>query len=231
MRQLINNPRFVLAMVAVAGLLIAWQYVPVDWGRAWNQFLLGEVAQMTAGTEEVPPEADLPVTKLYAPRPKNLPGDWQKILANSDIPRSLFPVPASPAEKKWQQQDDGPRFPAGLRLEAVYQEDGRSVAMLSGYVVREGDFLRGAEVVRINRDRVTFLWMDSYHDLLLGGDTGVMQKPKAPLAEAAAAAPEEAATPDTSALLQGELERLRQLQKLLEVPANLLKGSEQNPAR
>ncbi len=227
MRQLINNPRFVLGMVVLAGLLIAWQYLPVDWGRSWNQLLLGEVAQMTAETEGMPPEAELPVSKLFGLRPKNLPGEWEKTLESTDIDRALFPVPASPAEKKWQQQDEGPRFPAGLRLEAVYQDGNQSVAVLSGYQVREGDYLRGAEVVRISRDRVTFLWMDSQHDLLLGGDTGVLQKPKDPPPKPADS--KDAPAPDTTALLQGELERLRQIQKLLEMPANLLKGSEQTP--
>lgn len=227
MRQLINNPRFVLGMVVLAGLLIAWQYLPVDWGRSWNQLLLGEVAQMTAEAEGMPPEAELPVSKLFGLRPKNLPGEWEKTLENTDMDRALFPVPASPAEKKWQQQEEGPRFPAGLRLEAVYQDGHQSVAVLSGYQVREGDYLRGAEVVRISRDRVTFLWMDSQHDLLLGGDTGVLQKPKDPPPEAADS--KDAPAPDTTALLQGELERLRQIQKLLEMPANLLKGSEQTP--
>lgn len=227
MRQLINNPRFVLGMVVLAGLLIAWQYLPVDWGRSWNQLLLGEVAQMTAETEGMPPEAELPVSKLLGLRPKNLPGEWEKTLESTDLDRALFPVPASPAEKKWQQQDEGPRFPAGLRLEAVYQDGNQSVAVLSGYQVRKGDYLRGAEVVRISRDRVTFLWMDSQHDLLLGGDTGVLQKPKDPPPEAADS--KDAPPPDTTALLQGELDRLRQVQKLLEMPANLLKGSEQTP--
>jgi hypothetical protein len=69
--------------------------------------------------------------------------------------------------------------------------------------------------------------MDSHHDLLLGGDTGVLQKPKDPPPEAADS--KDAPAPDTTALLQGELERLRQIQKLLEMPANLLKGSEQTP--
>jgi hypothetical protein len=66
--------------------------------------------------------------------------------------------------------------------------------------------------------------MDAYHDLLLGGDTGVLEKPKEPNPEDAA---EENGPPEGTALLQGELERLRELQKLLEMPAKLLKGSEQ----
>jgi len=91
-------------------------------------------------------------------------------------------------------------------------------------MVKEGDYLRGAEVIRISRDRVTFLWNDSHHDLLLGGDVGVLQEAKEPAAETATGenAPAEASTP-----LQGELDRLRELQKLLEMPAKLLKGSEQ----
>lgn len=228
MRQLINNPRFVLSMVGLAGLLFAWQYVPMDWARKWENLLLGEVAQLAAEREEAAPAKEIPATKLLVARPKNLPPDADKLLSNFNLDRALFPVPASPAEKKWQQQDEGPRFPAGLRLEAVYEDGNQTVAVLSGNIVREGDFLRGAQVTRITRERVTFLWMDAYHDLLMGGDTGVLEKPKEPDPQALA---EEKSTAENPALVQGELERLRELQKLLEVPAKLLRGSEQVPPR
>ena len=230
MRQLINNPKFVLGMVGLAGILLGWQYLPVDWGRRWETLLLGEAAAMVAEAEAAAPEFEIPASKLWSARPKSLPANWQKMLASIDIPRALFPVPASPEEKKWQQQDEGPRFPAGLRLEAVYQDEKETVAVLSGYQVREGDQLRGAEVVRIYRDRVTFLWNESHQDLLLGGETGILSKPKdvpVPVSKEPAAVE----TPDSAELLQGELERLRQIQKLLETPANLLKGSEQAPVR
>ncbi len=186
MRQLINNPRFVLAMVGLAGLLFAWQYVPLDWARQWENLLLGEVAQITAEREESAPEKEIPATKLLGARPKNLPPDADKLISNFSLDRALFPVPASPAEKKWQQQDEGPRFPAGLRLEAVYDDGNQPAAVLSGNIVRVGDYLRGAQVTRITRERVTFLWMDAYHDLSLGGDTGVLEKPKEPIPEDAA---------------------------------------------
>lgn len=224
MRQWINNPRFVLAMVAVAGLLIAWQYVPVDWGRKWENLLLGEVAQLAAEPVNVSTDQQIPVTKLFGAQPKNLPADAEKLVGNLAMDRALFPVPASPAEKKWQQQDEGPRFPAGLRLEAVYESGNQTAAVLSGNIVREGDFLRGAQVTRITRDRVTFLWNDSLHDLLLGGDVGVLQESKESQAETAKV---DHTPAETSALLQGELDRLQELQKLLETPAKLLKGSEQ----
>ena len=230
MRQLINNPKFVLGMVGLAGILLGWQYLPVDWGRRWENLLLGDAAAMVAEAEVTAPEFEIPATKLWSARPKSLPADWQKMLTSSDILRPPFPVPASPAEKKWQQQDDGPRFPAGLRLEAVYQDEKEAVAVLSGYQVREGDQLRGAEVVRIYRDRVTFVWNDTQHDLLLGGDAGILSKPKE-VAVPASKEPAAVETPDSAELLQGELERLRQIQKLLETPANLLKGSEQVPVR
>ena len=230
MRQWINNPRFVLAMVAVAGLLLAWQYVPVDWARQWETLLLGEANRMMGEVEAPLPEEELPTARLYAAKPASLPLEWEKNLSALDIPRALFPVPASPSEKKWQQQNEGPRFPEGLRLQAVYEDGGQKIAVVSGNLVREGDYLRGAKVTRIARDRVTFQWMENHQDLLLGGEEGVVAAAPVPppVTEAESQPP---APGDSSALLQGELERLRQLQKLLETPAKLLKGSEQAPSR
>lgn len=235
MRQLINNPRFVLAMVGVAGLLFAWQYLPVDWGRRWESLLLGEVATLGLGAEEPAPQAEIPVTKLLGVRPKNLPVDAEKMLANTEIPRPLFPVPASTAEKKWQQQDEGPRFPQGLRLEAVYREGSRKVAIISGLLVEEGDYVRGAKAIRIqegdiqgdaqNLARVTFEWENREQDLVIGGESGQVVERVGP-AEAVPASPVGATIP-SERLLQGELERLQQIQELLQNPSKLLEGSKQ----
>ena len=234
MRQLINNPRFVLPMVGVAGLLFAWRYVPVDWGRQWENLLLGEVAQMAAEEEVAAPEKEIPTTKLYGVRPKNVPPDAEKLLGNLAMDRALFPVPASPAEKKWQQQDDGPRFPEGLRLEAIYREGDRKVAIISGLLVQEGDYVRGAKAIRIregdiqgdpaNLARVTFEWQNREQDLVIGMDTGkVVDKGGQGRNESE---PGEGEAPSAEAL-QGELERLQTIQKLLQNPSKLLEGSKQ----
>lgn len=234
MRQLINNPRFVLSMVGLAGLLFAWQYVPMDWGRKWENLLLGEVAQLAAERDEAAPEKEIPATKLLGARPKNLPPDVDKLLSNFSLNRALFPVPASPAEKKWQQQDEGPQFPEGLRLEAVYREGNRKVAIISGLLVEEGDYVRGARAIRItegditqdsaNPARVTFEWQGREQDLVIGGESGKV-------VDRVGKAPSEVKSGDSSAgsseLLQGELERLQQLQKLLQNPSKLLEGSKQ----
>lgn len=237
MRQLINNPRFVLAMVGLAGLLFAWQYVPVDWSRKWENLLLGEVAQLAAEREESAPEKEIPATKLLGARPKNLSPNADKLLSNFNLDRALFPVPASPAEKKWQQQDEGPQFPEGLRLEAVYREGDRKVAIISGLLVEEGDYVRGARAIRImegditqdsaNPARVTFEWQNREQDLVIGGESGKV-------VDRGGEALPEAKPGDSSAgssdLLQGELERLQQiqqLQKLLQNPSKLLEGSKQ----
>jgi hypothetical protein len=233
-RKLINNPRFVLAMVGIAGLLFAWQYVPVDWGRSWENFLLGEAARLGAGAEPAAPRTELPTGKLYGARPKNLPPEFEKMLASAEFPRPLFPVPASPAEKKWQQQDDGPRFPEGLRLEAVYREGNRKVAIISGLLVEEGDYVRGAKAIRIqegdiqgdprNLARVTFEWQSREQDLVIGGEAGKVVE-QMPSMEPAPPEGQTPATPEKA--VQSELERLQEIQKLLQNPSKLLEGSKQ----
>jgi hypothetical protein len=216
----------------LAGILLGWQYLPVDWGRRWETLLLGEAAAMVAEAEAAAPEIEIPATKLWSARPKSLPSDWQKMLASIDIPRALFPVPASPEEKKWQQQDEGPRFPEGLRLEAVYREGSRKVAIISGLLVEEGDYVRGAKAIRIqegdiqgdlrNLARVTFEWQSREQDLVIGGESGQV------VDRAPAEAPAPAKVPATPGrAIQSELEQLQAFQQLLQNPSKLLEGSEQ----
>jgi hypothetical protein len=235
MRQLINNPRIVLPLVGVAGLLFAWRYLPVDWGRKWEDLLLGEVARMGAEPEGTSPEKEIPATKLYRTQPKNLSPEADKMLDNLGLERALFPVPASPAEKKWQQQDDGPRFPEGLRLEAIYREQDRKVAIVSGLLVEEGDYVRGAKAIRIregdiqgdpaNRARVTFEWQNREQDLVIGMEAGEVLDRGGQVPAEPAPGESRAATPADA--LQGELERLQTIQKLLQNPSKLLEGSKQ----
>jgi len=234
MRQLINNPRFVMAMAAVAGLLIAWQFLPADWGKRWENFLLGEEAQLTAETEELPRQGEIPEAKMYVALPKGLEGDPEKMLESMDLSRAVFPVPASPSEKKWEQQVEGPRFPEGLKLEAVYREGDRKIAIISGLLVEEGDIVRGARAIRIregdiqgdpaNLARVTFEWENREQDLVIGGEQGKLaEKIEEPAPDDSA----ENAPASSERLLQGELERLQEIQKLLQNPSKLLEGSKQ----
>ena len=233
MRQWINNPRFVLLMLLVAGILFGRQYLPADWTRRWENILLGEAANLGLASSDVSPGTELSVGQLFGVRPQNLPGDAEKLLANPVLDRALFPVLASKAEKKWQQQDEGPRFPEGLRLEAVYREGKVKVAIISGILVQEGDYVRGAKAIRIvdgdiqgdlkNLARVTFEWENREQDLVIGWESGrvvdTVPKSSSEVSDPSVSIP--------SRPVPGVLLQLKEGENLLQNPSKLLEGSKQ----
>lgn len=228
-----NNPRFVLAILLGAGILFGRQYLPADWKRGWENMLLGEAAKLGLGPEEAGPGTELSAGRLLGVRPLNLPGDAERLLARPGLERALFPVTASNSEKKWQQQEEGPRFPEGLRLEAVYREGEVKVAIISGLLVQEGDYVRGAKVIQIvdgyiqgdlkNLARVTFELDNRQQDLVIGRKSGEVVE-TVPKSSAEVSEPTQ---PRPSRAAPGMLQQLKQGQNLLQNPLQLLEGSQQ----
>lgn len=227
MRKWINNPKFVAALVGAALVFFALQYVPPDWRRRWENWVMGEAARLALVEETPPAEAQLPEDRLLAFRPSGLPGEWRTQVATPELARTLFPQVADPEDtRRLVLQQRIPVLPQGLRLDGIYSDGNRRVAMLSGITLGEGEYFQNARVLRIEENGVVFQIGATEKKLELGETVPMLPKPAA--ATGAGSSPAGPPTTDpTEAALQAEQERLRQLQELGSLPAKLLKGSEQ----
>jgi hypothetical protein len=99
----------------------------------------------TAGPAEVVP----PPTRYVPPAPKAaFPASPRAAEPTSVSPRVVPPPPLAERAKPAAES------PAALRLEAISEQDGVAVAVINGQLVREGDHIGGALVVRIGVQEV-----------------------------------------------------------------------------
>lgn len=226
MRKLINNPKFVLGLVGLAIVFYGQRYLPPDWKKRWESWVMGEALKMEI-TEDLAPGMDKEVSqeRLLAFRPTGVPADWKNQVTAMELSRFLFPQVVDPEEnRRLVLQQRIPVLPQGLRLDGIYMDGNRRVAMLSGINLGEGDYFQNARVIRIEETGVVFQVGSAEKKLELGETVPMLPKPAGggvpgtnPVAE----------TDPTQAALKAEEERLRKLQELGNLPAKLLQGSEQ----
>lgn len=226
MRKLINNPKVVLGLVALALLFYCQRFLPPDWKQRWESLVMGEAAKMVIADEPASgTEPEVSQERFLVFRPAGLPADWKNQVAAMDIPRFLFPQVADPEEnRRMILQQRIPVLPQGLRLDGIYMDGNRRVAMLSGISLGEGDFFQNARVVRIEETGVVFQIGATEKKLELGETVPMLPKPSG---GGNSPANPTAETDPTQRALDAEQERLRKLQELGSLPAKLLQGSEQ----
>jgi hypothetical protein len=110
-------------------------------------------------TPELPPPAaaqagPAPVLPRYLPPPQR---PAFPVSPRAERPRAAGPAPAAAAPPALAPDASAAAAPSGagaLRLEAVSEQDGVAVAVVSGQLVREGDRIGEATVVRIGVQEV-----------------------------------------------------------------------------
>ena len=227
----LNNPKVVLPAVGVAVVALVGQFAPVDWGQEWERMVAGDLDQLVGATEPVEAVEEIPVQRLLALRPKVLSGELPQGFLTQGARREIFPEVARPEELRPMQKTSQEGWPSDLRLEAAYRQGNRRLAVISGRIFEEGDYLGGVKVEEVGEGKVVLSLKEEKRELALTGGsaqkTAAVPPPKsspAPVPDAKPA-PTGLAGEGVPASVSQELERLQQLQKLLEVPSKLLEGS------
>lgn len=230
MRKLINNPKVVGLLVGMAAVFFLFQYLPPDWHRRWENWLLGEAARLAVLDEPAAQaEGDLPKDRLLSFRPAGLSTEWRSQVSRVELARTMFPQVADLEEnRRLVLEQRIPILPQGLRLDGIYLGGDRRTAMLSGILLGEGDFFQNVKVLRIEENGVVFQIGSLEKKLELGETVPMMPKsPRPEVGGETPAGPAREAGDPVAPLLEAEQERLRKLQELGTLPAKLLEGSKQ----
>lgn len=229
MRKLINNPKVVGLLVAVAAVFFGFRYLPADWSRRWESWVLGEAARLAVMDEPAAQaEVELPKDRLLAFRPAGLSTEWRSQVIRLELARTMFPQVADLEEnRRLLLEQRIPVLPQGLRLDGIYLDGDRRTAMLSGILLGEGDLFQNVRVLRIEENGVVFQIGSLEKKLELGETVPMMPKSAWPDPAGEKPAPAADGGDPAAPLLEAEQERLRKLQELGTLPAKLLQGSEQ----
>ena len=104
--------------------------------------------------------------KFYRLVPGKLPDKWEQILADTNEPATVFDeVPKTDRTKK---EEVLPDLTPGWHLSSIYISPEERVAVVSGTVVREGDFLGPFTVQKIEEGQVTFRHPMGERQMLVG---------------------------------------------------------------
>lgn len=229
MRKLINDPRVVALLAGIAVVFFASRYLPSDWHRRWEAWILGEAARLALLDEpSAQAEGDLPKDRLLSFRPAGLSTEWRNQVSQVELSRTMFPQVADVEEnRRLVLEQRIPILPQGLRLDGIYLGGDRRTAMLSGILLGEGDLFQNVKVLRIEENGVVFQIGSLEKKLELGETVPMMPKTPRPGVGGESPAPAQGAGDPLAPLLEAEEERLRKLQELGTLPAKLLEGSKQ----
>jgi len=115
-----------------------------------------------AGTDEM---------KFYRMMPNKLPDKWPQLLVSTNVPAAIFDeVPKSEGVR---QETVLPAMTPGWHLSSTYIAPDERVAVVSGVMVREGDFLGPFTVKKIEEDKVVFSHPLGERQMVVGQYVGV----------------------------------------------------------
>lgn len=144
MARITENPKFIGGGILLALLVAAYLHGP--------EF----VRQITAPPPKpaVPPAPVLEELKFYRLVPKVLPERWQDLLQAKAGKETMFDE--VPRDAKVAKREVLPDLPVGWHLSSIYFSPDERLAVVSGTILREGDFLEPFTVKIIQEDKVIF---------------------------------------------------------------------------
>lgn len=171
MARITENPKFIGGGILLALLVAAYLHGP--------EFL----RQVTAPPPKpaIPPAPVLEELKFYRLVPKVLPERWPDLLQAKAGKETMFDE--VPRDAKVAQQEVLPDLPIGWHLSSIYFSTDERVAVISGKILREGDWLDPFTVKTIEEERVTFRHPQGERQMEVGqrvGEPGPRNQPNKP---------------------------------------------------
>ena len=144
MGRLTQNPKVIAGGIALSLGVAAYLHGP--------EFLRQIMAPPPKPA--VPPAPAVEELKFYRMVPKVLPERWQDLLQAPAPKATMFDE--VPRDEKAAQEDVLPELPPGWHLSSIYFSSNERVAVVSGRILQEGDWMEPFKVKTILADRVIF---------------------------------------------------------------------------
>ncbi len=144
MARVTQNPKVIGGGICLALMVAIYLHGPAFW------------QQITAPPPKpaVPPAPIVDEVKFYQMVPKQLPEKWSQVLQGQAPGLTMFDE--VPRDVKIAKQEVLPELPIGWHLSSIYYSKEERVAVVSGNILREGDWLDPFTVKKIEEDKVTF---------------------------------------------------------------------------